>query len=203
MPFIDEFESTVRAAASRLRRVDDAAASVRPGAGRWSAKEIIGHLIDSASNNHQRFVRARWQDNLVFAPYDQDGWVSAQRYQDAPWEELVELWGTYNLHLARVMRSVPEDVRTRQHPRHNLDQLAWKPVPADEPATLDYFMRDYVGHLEHHLRQVEAMNLPAARSANRPRTLADLMGTAGFLLAFAAIVIGLVQMARWLKHLLF
>ena len=91
---------------------------------------------------------------MVFDGYAQDEWVATQRYQQAPWSELLTLWETFNRHLARVMEAVPEPVRTRAHTRHNLDDLAWRAVPADQPATLDYFMADYVDHLEHHLRQI-------------------------------------------------
>ena len=80
--------------------------------------------------------------------------MATQRYQDAPWKELVDLWEAYNYHLARFMKATPIHVRTRQHARHNLDKLAWQPHPADQPASLDYLMRDYVGHLQHHLRQI-------------------------------------------------
>jgi hypothetical protein len=152
--YISELRETVDHAAARLLEVGAEQASRRPGPGRWSAKEIVGHLIDSATHNHQRFVRARWQDTLVFTGYEQDAWVGAQRYQDAPWIELVTLWREYNRHIARVMATLPPEVRTQEHHVHNLDQLAWKPVPADQPATLDYFMADYVGHLQHHLRQI-------------------------------------------------
>ena len=163
-----------------------------------------GHLIDSAAHNHQRFVRARWQDDLVFNGYQQDQWVATQGYQAAPWLELVDLWASYNFHLARVMRDVPESVRFREHARHNLDELAWQTVPRDRPATLDFFMRDYVAHLQHHLRQIDGMRLAEGPTATRrPWTLADLMGTFGFFLAFIAMVVGLVQIARWTRRLLF
>jgi hypothetical protein len=201
--FADDLVATVHATAARLRRVSDSEAAKTPASGKWSAKQVIGHLIDSASNNHQRFVRATWQDDLVFQPYDQDAWVAHQGYQTAPWPELVDLWESYNAHLARVMRSVPESVRLREHARHNLDTLAWEPVPPDRPATLDDFMRDYVAHLQHHVRQIEAMRLTGESPARRPRTLADVMGAFGFFIAFVAIVVGLVQIARWIRHLLF
>jgi hypothetical protein len=204
MDYVDELLATVHATAARLGRVPEADAARPAAPDKWSAKQVIGHLIDSASNNHQRFVRATWQDDLVFPPYDQDAWVARQDYQSAPWPGLVSLWEAYNIHLARVMRSMPEPVRLREHTRHNLDELAWQPVPRERPATLDDFMRDYVGHLRHHVRQIEAMHLPEAGTpARRPRTLADLMGTFGFFLAFVAMVIGLVQIVRWLAHLLF
>lgn len=159
LDYADDLEATVRGTAKRLARVADADAARRPAPGKWCAKEIIGHLIDSASNNHQRFVRARWQEDLVFAGYEQDAWVEAQRYREAPWPELLHLWEDFNLHLARVMKATPDAVRLRSHTRHNLDQLAWKPTAAEQPATLDYFMRDYVDHLKHHLRQIEALGL--------------------------------------------
>ncbi len=64
------------------------------------------------------------------------------------------LWGFYNLHIARLIEVTPDEVRLREHRRHNLHELAWQTVPEDTPATLDYFMRDYVVHLHHHLRQI-------------------------------------------------
>jgi len=155
--YTDDLRATVDRVAADLLLVSPERAAERPAPDRWSAKEIVGHLIDSAANNHQRFVRARWQDDLVFSGYAQDAWVTEQRYQDAPWPELVTLWRDYNRHLARVMEGVPEEIRFRQHRRHNLHEIAWRTVPAGEPATLDYFMRDYVGHLHHHLRQIDAI----------------------------------------------
>jgi hypothetical protein len=152
--YVSDLRATVDRAAEQLRLIPDAVASARPAPGKWSVKEIIGHLIDSAANNHPRFVLARWQEDLVFPGYAQDDWVAAQDYQTAPWLELIALWHGYNRHLARVMASVPLDARTRLRQRHSLDRIAWQTIPADQPATLEYFMRDYVGHLEHHLRQI-------------------------------------------------
>lgn len=90
--YITDLRETVDRAAEQLLEVSEEAAAVRPSPGRWSAKEVVGHLIDSAAHNHQRFVRAQWQERLVFAGYEQDAWVAAQRYGDAPWVELVVLW---------------------------------------------------------------------------------------------------------------
>jgi hypothetical protein len=132
----------------------DAASARRPAPGKWSPREIIGHLVDSASVNHERFVRARDRDDLVVEGYAQDAWVSAQRYQDAPWPELVLLWMTYNRHLARLMAATPALDRDRPRHSHSLDLRAFRAVPADRAVTLGYFMNDYVDHLEHHLAQV-------------------------------------------------
>lgn len=159
--YLHELRAAADRVAAELLAVDDEAASTRPAPGRWSPKEIIGHLIDSAANNHQRFVRGRWQDDLVFEGYAQDDWVEAQRYAEAPWAELVTLWRDYNRQLVRVMAAVPDAVRLREHARHSLDRVAWRPLPSDRPATLDYLMRDYVGHLRHHLDQLRAQLGPA------------------------------------------
>jgi hypothetical protein len=158
--YVLELLNSVERATPDLLALGDVRSAQRPAPGKWSPREIIGHLIDSASNNHQRFVRVRWQDDLVFAGYAQEDWVAAQRYADAPWPELITLWAAFNRHLARVMAATPDEILTRTRARHNLDTLAWRPVPADEPATLDYFMRDYVDHLNHHLRQILGANWP-------------------------------------------
>jgi len=155
-----DLDATVRDQAARYRDVADHDAARRPAPGKWSAKEIIGHLIDSASNNHQRFVRANWQVDLIFPGYDQDTWVAVQQYNSAPWSDLVDLWLAFNLQLARVMDAVPSTVRMRLREGHNLDQIAFRPVAQDAPVTLDFFMHDYVLHLHHHLRQIEALELP-------------------------------------------
>jgi DinB family protein len=150
---VDELRRTVDRASGRLLQYADAEAARRPGPGKWSRKEIVGHLIDSACNNHGRFVRAQLQDELVFPGYDQDAWVRVQRYQDRPWADLVALWRTYNHQIAHVMATTDALQLTRPRPRHNLDELAWQTVSAADPTTLEYFMRDYVDHLNHHLRQ--------------------------------------------------
>lgn len=151
--FLADFRQTVDRAADRLLALSDDDASARPSPGKWSRKEIIGHLIDSASNNHGRFVRAQMQDDLVFQGYDQDAWVSMQRYQERPWADLVRLWQAFNHHIATVMETADRYEMTRPRARHNLDQLAWRTVSPMQSTTLEYFMRDYVDHLKHHLGQ--------------------------------------------------
>jgi hypothetical protein len=151
--FLTDFRTTVDRAADRLLALSEDDASARPVPGKWSRKEIIGHLIDSASNNHGRFVRAQLQDDLVFPGYDQDAWVRTQRYQDRPWPDLVRLWQAFNHHIATVMETADRHEVARPRARHNLDQLAWRTVSPMQPTTLEYFMRDYVDHLKHHLGQ--------------------------------------------------
>ena len=110
--------------------------------------------MDSASNNHQRFVRAQFKNELIFEGYTQDGWVDFQDYQNADWENLVQLWYYFNWQIARIMALTPESQRTAPRTEHNLDKIVMRTVPADEPASLGYFMDDYVFHLEHHIRQI-------------------------------------------------
>ena len=155
--YVADLTGTVARAAPILLGLPAGVSARRPAPAKWSPKEIIGHLIDSAANNHARFVRAQWQADLIFAGYEQEGWVRTQDYQNAPWEELVTLWASYNRHLARVMAAIPAEVRHRRHTRHNLHQVALRPIPEDQPATLDDLMADYVVHLHHHLRQIEAL----------------------------------------------
>ncbi len=151
--YIGELREIVEREPARLLAASPDAVERRPAKGGWSAKEVLGHLIDSAAVNHQRFVRAQWQD-LVFAGYAQDDWVASQQYQSAPWIEMVSLWREYNRHLIRVMAAIPIDVRARPQRRHNLHEITMNPAPAEEPATLDYLMHDYVQHLQHHLKQI-------------------------------------------------
>jgi hypothetical protein len=153
--YISELRTIVERESARLLGASPDAVERRPTKGGWSAKEVLGHLIDSAAVNHQRFVRAQWQD-LVFAAYAQDDWVEAQKYQEAPWIELVALWREYNRHIARVMAAIPIEVRLKEHRIHNLHEIAMKPAPADQPASLEYLMRDYVEHLQHHVKQIDA-----------------------------------------------
>ena len=150
-----DLREAIRRADPALRALPADRAARRPEPGKWSPVEIIGHLVDSASNNHQRFVRARFRADLRFDGYDQDAWVDAQRWGGAPWTDVLDLWRAFNLHLARVIEATPGDVLDAPRADHNLDDIGWELVPAHEPATLGYFMRDYVGHLRHHLRQID------------------------------------------------
>ena len=129
--------------ADRLRGVDDAAASKRPAPGKWSNKEILGHLIDSAANNHQRFIRLQLGPSINLPGYDGDAWVRVQAYQDRPWSEIIDLWRMYNTQLASVIRRVdPAALRNVWH------------MPDGKAVDLEFIMRDYVDHLRHHLEQI-------------------------------------------------
>jgi hypothetical protein len=149
---VDELRRAVNDATPRLLALGDSSGT-RPTLRNWSPREIIGHLVDSASNNHQRFVRGQLQDDLVFAGYAQEEWVRIGRYQDAPWDELVTLWRTFNLQIARVMEGTSEEVRRRPRATHSFEQIG-VPLAPGEAATLEHVMSDYVVHLKHHLAQI-------------------------------------------------
>ena len=155
--FATDLKQTVKTAAAWLAQIGEEQAEKKPAPDKWSAKEIIGHLIDSACNNHRRFVTASEKDNLVFDGYRQEEWVNIQRYQEANWIELVSLWKFYNLHLANIMATIPSDQRNKQLQEHNFHLIAWKTIPPDQPTTLAYFMEDYVGHLKHHLQLIKGL----------------------------------------------
>lgn len=150
---VDAFERRLHAAAGSLRAMSAASARAPLAPGKWSRAEVVGHLVDSASNNHQRFVRAQLGQPFVFPTYDQDAWVALQRWNEAAWPELVELLVRFNAELARLMRRTSLEQRSQPRLPHNLHQIAFKPWPEREPATLEWFMRDYIEHFEHHLRQ--------------------------------------------------
>lgn len=152
--FLEDFRRTVEEGAERLLAMTGEESEVRSAPGAWSAKEVIGHLIDSAANNHQRFVRAQYKDDLVFDGYVQDEWVAAQAYQQASWPRLVELWRAYNLHLLHVVAHAPADKLTQPRRQHTLHRIAFNLVPEHEPTTLEYLIRDYLAHLKHHLGEI-------------------------------------------------
>lgn len=137
-----ELEHILDAARPRMLALDEAGV-VRPSIeGKWSRKEILGHLIDSAANNHQRFVRLQIQETLSLPGYQQPDWVRVQHYQDRPWRDLVELWAVYNRHLAHIMR----------HADPNALSHVWKAANGD--VDLQFLMTDYLTHLKHHLQQI-------------------------------------------------
>jgi hypothetical protein len=151
---LEDFQSALEQAGARLLSITETESEARRAPEKWSAKETIGHLVDSAANNHQRFVRAQFTDSLVFPPYEQDDWVAVQHYQQEPWHALVQLWLSYNLHLLHLVSRIPEAKLTQQRREHNLDRIAWRTINRDEPVTLEYFIRDYIAHMKHHLQQI-------------------------------------------------
>ncbi len=131
-----------------LEGVSGARASAAPAEGKWSAKEVIGHLIDSAVNNHQRIVRLETVQDIEpevrTQPYEQDEWVRAQHYADKEWVEILELWRVLNAHIAWTMRHVA---------REHLGRICAFP---EHSVTMGFLMEDYIAHIEHHLKALKA-----------------------------------------------
>lgn len=153
-PTAHRLRTTVERAAERLLTLSDEDARRRPAPSKWSPIEIIGHLVDSASNNHQRLIRGLFRTDFVFEGYDADDWVDSQRYREAPWQDVVTLWAQFNLHLARVVDGLSGEQLSQPKLPHALHRIAWQKPPQQEPITIAWFFADYVGHLEHHLRQI-------------------------------------------------
>src|SRR5512137_1295254 len=103
-----DLRTVVEEALPRLRALSEADSEAGRGPGKWIKKEILGHLIDSAANNHQRFVWAQFSDPLVWPEYEQERWVQIHQYRSRPWLELVELWAALNTHIAAVIEDMPE-----------------------------------------------------------------------------------------------
>jgi hypothetical protein len=135
--------SLVEAAEPRLREISELESTKPILPGGWSHKQVLGHLIDSASNNHQRFVRAALQPSLDFPAYDQTGSVRVQAPQEADWTLLVALWTAYNRYLAHVIAHLPAA---------KLETVCR--IGSGEPVTLGFLATDYITHLAHHLNQI-------------------------------------------------
>ena len=138
----NDLKQTIDAEHPRLERMTDRDVAVPIAPGKWSRKQIVGHLIDSAANNHQRFVRAQ-EAALVFPAYAQDHWVDAQRYGDRSWTDLIGLWESYNRHLVHVIAAISDD-------RGGVPCT----IGSGPPVTLAFLADDYVRHLRHHLAQL-------------------------------------------------
>ena len=139
-----ELSYFVEDTAEKLKLLNKDFVSKKPAPNKWSIKEILGHLIDSAVNNHHRFVRAQAVDNFEFPDYTQDFWVSVQSYNEVPWDKMVELWRLYNLLLAHIIFYV------------NKEKLKVKCIIGNNNAiTLETLISEYLPHMKHHLKQIE------------------------------------------------
>jgi hypothetical protein len=152
----DDLRRTVNEARGMLQPLSDDETSEHPRPGKWSKKEILGHLVDSATNNHQRFVRAALYGPLIFPGYEQDALAKLQRCNDVEWTLLLGLWESYNLYLAHVLAGLPESASS---------------VPctigSSPTATLAYIAEDYVAHLKHHLNQIVGPRFVTAYGAKK------------------------------------
>jgi hypothetical protein len=136
---------TIEREVLNLRQLTDEAAARTDGRpGTWTRKQELGHLIDSATNNHVRFVLATIDGEFRGQGYAQDKWVEAHGYRDIEWRTLVDLWYQYNALLAQVVERIPEEHM------ENRCVIGWG------VATLRFVIEDYVLHMQHHLDHVLA-----------------------------------------------
>ncbi len=143
MPALNLLRDLIQRVPARLERLPQNKAETKPAPTAWSPKEELGHLLDSAANNHQRIVRAQSEDKLAFPGYEQNRWVAINRYQHREWKELIEVWQALNLQLLAAAESVPAPAWA-----HTLT------VAGSQPMTLEFVFDDYVTHMLHHLQHI-------------------------------------------------
>lgn len=124
-----------------LREISEEEISVKPSPSKWSKKEVLGHLIDSATNNHQRFIRGQFELTPEIR-YDQNKWIEFSFYQEIESKQIINFWTVYNQQLVELIKRIPSDNLTKQiRVGENL-------------VTLEFLIVDYVAHLEHHLKRI-------------------------------------------------
>ena len=125
-----------------LSEVEEPYFSLKVTPEKWSKKEIIGHLIDSATNNHHRFVQIQFENQLLI-PYDQNKWNESNFYQQIEGTQIIDFWTIYNKQLLEIIKRISEENLLKEF--ITIDNKKF---------TLSFLINDYVTHLEHHLRQV-------------------------------------------------
>jgi hypothetical protein len=136
----ERLEAVLRSAMPWLLTISEAEASVPEREGKWSAKQVIGHLIDSAVNNLGRIIQLQIEAGQSLPGYEQMAWVSLQHYGEREWAQVLALWFALNEQVAWTIGHVEQT------------RLANRGVVAGEPLTLGFLIEDYVAHMEHHLR---------------------------------------------------
>ncbi|GIO34281.1 MULTISPECIES: DinB family protein [Paenibacillus] len=141
---LERLNQAIAEVPAKFREMPEPELSLRPQPEKWSRKEILGHLCDSALNNLQRFVRSQYepQPNQII-PYTQDEWVQLMGYQELPFDHVLMLWSSLNKQVAAVWERIPAE---------RLDNVFL--LGDGQTVTLQWVIDDYVDHLEHHLKQI-------------------------------------------------
>ncbi len=149
-----QIKEIVEDAIVQIGKIDDATFDLKPLPNKWSKKEILGHLIDSAYNNHQRFLRAEEQGNLVFGGYNQDEWVVKNKYQSRTKTDVVDTFANANHHLSCLIEGLSNEVLEHKTTDHNFHKICMKLIDENAETTLSYLIEDYIFHLNYHLKQI-------------------------------------------------
>lgn len=128
----------------RFQHISDEEWSHKISPEKWSKKEIIGHLCDSALTNIRRFVITQYKENENIV-YDQDAWVKAQNYQNVPISDLIGLWKFLNYQIVHTVENIPDEAL-----KNTCDTTKTEP----QVFTLEFIVKDYVEHLHHHLKAI-------------------------------------------------
>lgn len=143
---IDRLQQHINLAPSEFLKYPEGELRRKPAPNKWSKKELLGHLIDSAANNHHRFIKIQFLPQPFFVEgYAQNDWVRIQNYNEKDTEQLVNLWKVYNEHILFIMQNTPEE---------NLNIKINAEDPFENADTLLLLMKDYVDHMDHHLKQI-------------------------------------------------
>ncbi len=138
---INKLDRIINVAADLLLEISDEEFSGKASPDKWSKKEILGHLIDSATNNHQRFIRVQFESNPEIV-YDQNKWNKFNFYQEMESVQIINFWTIYNRQLIEIIKRIPKESMMKQ-------------VRVGESLlSLEFIIGDYVEHLEHHLKQI-------------------------------------------------
>jgi len=137
-----DLKTLILALYNKYRNTEDKKASIQLGEETWSIKEIFGHLVDSAANNFQRFIRLQQEEELTFPGYGYN-WIKLVPYNNYPFDSLIELWKHYNLLICHVIENIDE--KALNH--------VWKTEEGDK--TLEFLVDDYMVHLKYHIEHLE------------------------------------------------
>jgi hypothetical protein len=126
-----------------LSKLPQSQVETKPSPIKWSPKEELGHLLDSAANNHQRIVRTQLEHEPKMPGYDGNAWVELHKYQHRDWQEMIELWQALNRQLLTAAEAVPESAWSRTCT-----------IADSKPLTLKFVFEDYIRHMVHHLEHI-------------------------------------------------
>jgi len=152
----DELLSLTTSAVRKMSSIDDMVWERKSSPEKWSKKEILGHLIDSALNNHRRLILSENLDNYVFEGYDQNHWVRANQYHLKSHLKLIRQWQAVNELLSDAIEHISDQRLQKKVTEHNWDRIGMKKLASKEALTLKYVIQDYLFHTEHHLAQIYA-----------------------------------------------